>query len=161
MAVRTTTWILIGDASRARLFADGSPSRSFALVADFEHPSSRAHVSELVADAYGRKPVGGSRSAVNGRNRSFHGRPGVEPDTDPKDVEAMKFARDLAHELERAVDDHRFDELIVAAPPRFLGLLKETFCEKVRRRVILTLDKDLSLLSAPEITRRLRAVRAA
>lgn len=162
MAGRRTIWILVSDQSRARLFADGPRPQDFALLAEFEHPAGRAHVGDLVADANGRKPVGGSRGAgVNGRSRRFHGRPGVEPDTGPKEVEALKFARDLAHELERAVDQHRYEELIVAAPPRFLGLLKDTICEKVRRRLILTIDKDLSLLPLPEIAHRTRLARAA
>ena len=84
----TTTWILVCDASRARLFAETGPGRAFSLLASFEHPSSREHVRELMADANGRKPVGGSRGAgVNGRPGGFHGRPGAEPDTDPKEVE--------------------------------------------------------------------------
>lgn len=161
-AQTTTTWVLISDASRARIFAETSPGRAYALVATFEHPESRAHVGDLVTDTNGRKPVGGSRGAgVNGRAGGFFGRPGAEPDTDPKDVEALKFARDLAATLEKGLDDHAYDALVIAASPRFLGMMKETISEQVRRRLEQTIDKDLTLLPPHEIEKRVRGLRAA
>jgi protein required for attachment to host cells len=157
-----TTWILVCDASRARLFSDTSPNRSYALLATFEHPEARQHVSDLVADAQGRKPVGGSRGAgVNGRPGGFFGRPGTEQENSPKEVEALKFARDLAAALERGLDDHAYDAVVVAAPPRFLGRLLETISEQVRRRLARTIDKDLSLLPPRDVEKRLRAQQAA
>lgn len=158
-----TTWILVCDASRARLFAEAAPGRGFSLVAGFEHPQSRERVRDLMADAYGRKPVGGSHGGgVNGnRPGGFHGRPGVEPDTDPKEVEAMKFARELADALEKGADAHFYDALVITAPPHFLGMLKETITEKVRKRLTHTISKDLSLLPPRDVERRVRADRAA
>jgi len=158
----STTWILVCDASRARLFSEISRARSYALVASFEHPECRRRVSDLVADAQGRKPVGGSRGAgVRGRPGGFFGRPGVEQATLPKDVEAIKFARDLAATLERGLDDHAYDALVLTAPPRFLGQLLETISEQVRRRLSRTIDKDLSLLPPRDVEKRVRAHEAA
>lgn len=158
-----TTWILVCDASRARLFAEAAPGREFALLATFDHPESRERVRDRMADANGRKPVGGSRGVggIGTRQGGFHGRPGVEPETDPKDVEAEKFARSLSGELEKGIDGHAFDAVIITAPPRFLGQLKECLCEKVRRRIAYTMDKDLSLLPLRDVERRIRAERAA
>lgn len=158
-----TTWILVCDASRARLFAEAAPGRDFSLVANFEHPESRERTRDLVTDANGRKPVGGSHGGgVNGnRPGGFHGRPGVEPDTDPKEVEAIKFARTLAEALEKGFDAHFYDTLVISAPPHFLGLLKETISDKVRKRLSHTIDKDFSLLQPRDIERRIRADRAA
>ncbi|MFT3774263.1 MAG: host attachment protein [Minicystis sp.] len=160
--VERTTWILVCDASRARLFEEAGPGRDFSVIASFEHPESRERARDLMADANGRKPVGTSRSAAaNARSSGFYGRPGVEPDTDPKEVEAQKFARSLAEELEKGFDAHQYTALVITAPPHFLGLLKEMIPEKVRRRLVLTLDKDLSLLPPRDIERRIRADRAA
>lgn len=164
MAAEQTTWVLISDASRARLFAETSRGqrRRFTLLATFDHPESRAHVSDLVTDTTGRKPVGGSRGAgVNGRPGGFFGRPGAEPDTDPKDVEALKFARELAEALARGLADHAYDTLVIAAPPRFLGMMKETIGLQVRRRIEQTIDKDLTLLPPHEVERRIRLSLAA
>ena len=157
-----TTWILVCDASRARLFAETGPARELSLVGSYEHPQSRERVRDLVTDSNGRKPIGGSHAVgLNGRHGGFHGRPGVEPDTDPKDVEAIKFARSLADTLEKGFDAHAYDALVVTAPPRFLGQLKETMSEKVKRRMTMAIDKDLSLLPPRDIARRIRTDRAA
>ena len=163
MPEKTTTWILVCDASRARLFAEAAPGREFSLVASFEHPASRERARDLTTDANGRKPVGGTHGGgVNGnRPGGFHGRPGVEPDTNPKEVEAVKFARDLAGALEKGFDAHLFDALIISAPPHFLGLLKETIPDKIMKRLSHTIDKDFSLLQPRDVERRVRADRAA
>jgi protein required for attachment to host cells len=136
------------------------------MRAELDHPGSRERSRDLVADAYGCKPVGGSRavpgpSGPGTRPGGFHGRPGAEPDTDPKEVEAEKFARTLADALEKGLDAHSYDALVITAPPHFLGLVKETISDKVRKRLAHTIDKDFSLLSARDIEQRVRARRAA
>jgi protein required for attachment to host cells len=156
-----TTWILVGDASRAYVFEERPSGRS-SLVASFEHPDSRAHVVDLVSDAQGRMPVGGRRgSGVRGHAGSFEGRPGAEPDTDPKEVEAQRFAHELAEMLQKRLDDHAYEALVLAAPPHFLGLLREAVGAQVDKRIEATLDKDLAGLPPREIEERLREARAA
>lgn len=153
-----TTWILVCDASRARVFEETARGRVYPLVASFDHPAGRARVRDLVADAQGRKPVGGSQG-VNARPGGFHGRPGVEPVTDAKEVEVKKFTRDLASMLEKGLVDHAYERLVLVAPPRLLGALREELSEQVLRRVESTLDKDLAPLDDHELKRRLRAER--
>src|SRR5579884_4315224 len=97
----STRYVLVADASRARLFHERTHG-AYELVATFDHADSRARVRDLMADATGRKPVGPSVGAhYGGRSVSLgSGRPGVAPDTDAKEVEAEKFARELADVLE-------------------------------------------------------------
>ncbi len=156
-----TTWCLVCDASRAHLFRTTPAGRPYELIASFDHPESRARVANLVADTNGRKPVGGSRGVgvAGSRPGGFHGKPGVEADTDPKDVEAQKFARDLAAALERGLDAHAYEALVLVAPPRFLGLVKATVSAQVAKRVQGTIDKDLAAMAPREIERRVRADR--
>jgi protein required for attachment to host cells len=160
MAPRTTLW-LVCNASRAHLLRESLPARKFDLIAVLEHPESRLHVVDLVTDATGRKPVGGSHgNGAGGRPGGFHGRPGAEPDTDPKEVEAQKFARELASTIEKALQTNPDESLALVAPPHFLGLLRTTLGDRIVRRVEVSLDKDFAGLPPREIERRLRAVRA-
>ncbi|MGH7135922.1 MAG: host attachment protein, partial [Pirellulales bacterium] len=39
-STRMDTWILVADASRARIFAAGASGQPWKLVEDFEHPES-------------------------------------------------------------------------------------------------------------------------
>ena len=159
MASNKTTWILVGDASRARLFEGREPGEGYSLVTTLLHPESRAHVADLVTDVNGRKPVGVTRGVgvVRGWQGGIQGRPGVERDTDPKEVEAQKFARELSALLTKALDERRYDALVLVAPPHFLGTLKDALGDPVRKRLEGTLGKDLAPFEPREIERRLRA----
>jgi len=165
-ATKKTTWILICDASRARLLRE-EPKGGYVQVDDFEHVESRAHARDLMADAQGRKPNGtsGGMGLVSapgmGTGTTYLGRPGAAPDTDPKEVEAQKFARMLADRLEKSLNEHEFESLVVVAPPQFLGLIKSTVSVQVSKRIEETIDKDFSWLEPRDLEARLRQLRAA
>lgn len=149
------TYVLIADSSRARLFQQAN--HDYALLETFDHEASRARSRDLMADANGRKASGMPMGAnYGGRSVSRGvGRPGVAPDTEPKDVEAEKFAHELATALEGTLRDQD-DRLVLAAPPRFLGLLRKTLTFSVAKRVELTVDKDLTKLEGRELDDRMR-----
>jgi protein required for attachment to host cells len=136
------TWILVADASRARLFRE--QRGKCIMIGEFEHPESRASVRELVSDANGRKPGAG-----------YGHRPGAEPHTDPKDVEAEKFAHRLAESLERGLHVHAFEQLVLIAPPRFMGELKGRLSDQVQKRLLKTIKKNLTALEPREIAARI------
>ena len=108
------TWIVLADSSRARILEASSATSDLAEVATIEHPQSRAHERDLTTDAPG------TRFATAG-----HGRHGGGPATSAKDEQAVLFARELAERLDRDLMDGRYHRLIVAAAPKFLGLLRE------------------------------------
>lgn len=141
-----TKWILIADASRARLFRDEDTRGAFTLLDSLEHPSSRARARDLMADANGRKPSGMTRGGADAGAGagSSSARPGAAPFTDPKAVEAEKFARDLAARLNKGLHEHAYDRLVVAAPPHFLGVLKHLLDGEVTKHVDRFINKDLT-----------------
>jgi protein required for attachment to host cells len=151
------TWVLVCDASRARLFQAASRGEKLTLLDEMEHAESRAHGRDLTTDAPGRKPVGPTPARGGGSNGAY-GRPGAEPDTDPKEVEAQKFARELAERLAKGLNDHAYERLIMTAPPHFLGLMRASVSTQVEKHVGATLDKDFTHLDAAEIARRLENV---
>lgn len=102
-----------------------------------------------MADAQGRKPNG-----QPGHNHHNH-RPGAEPDTDAKEVEAIKFAQALANKLDKGCRERSFDRLVLVAPPHFLGLLKGALDDQVHKRLALTISKDLTGFEARELKDRL------
>jgi protein required for attachment to host cells len=149
---RSTTWILVANASRARLFRERG--KSLALVETFEHEASRARVRDLMADAQGRKPNGQPGHATGHR-------PGAEPDTDPKEVEVQKFAHELADALEDSLLEHAWERIVIMAPPHFLGLLRGVVSSQVSRRIELDLGKDYTALRPEELAAKLRSHREA
>ena len=70
------TWILVANASIARLYANHGPKKGLQLMKEMSHPESREKVSNLVSDRPGHNPGSG-----NG-----HG--SFVPAADPKQHEA-------------------------------------------------------------------------
>jgi len=132
-----TTWILVSDASRARVFSFDKEDGPWSLVEELEHPLGRARTSDLVSDRTGRQRQIG---------------PSLEAQTDPAEQEAHRFAERLGHLLQKGSDDHRFARLVLIAPPRFLGYLRGVMRE-VGRHVVVSVDKDYTHHDAKELRR--------
>jgi len=126
-----TTWILVGDAARARIFAVEKEDGPWQLVEELDHPPGRARTSELVSDRAGRTRPGeqGARA------------PGMEH-MDASERESLRFAEHLGAVLQQGYDDRSYDRLVVVAPPRFLGYLRSVLRDTVTRQIAASIDKD-------------------
>lgn len=125
-------WVVVAESSHARIFQCAKPGGALQETEGLVHPASRLHAQEMHSDAPGRT------------FDSFgEGRHAMVADTDPKRYEATVFARDIAKRLESARVGKKLDELVLVAPPMFLGLLREHMSEPCRQRVVQTLSKNL------------------
>ena len=142
-----TTWILVSDASRAKLFSTELPEDDWALVQEFEHPEGRETSQEIRP---GSPPGRMQMSKAHGARHTA-----VEPQTTPKEAEAERFAQHLANRLEHATAERQFDYLVLVAPPRFLGILHRTLGRQAAKHLRATINKDYSTLEAAELRERL------
>ena len=136
-----TTWIVVADPSRARIFEEVRSPRSLQEIADFVNPLGRASHRELTSDAAGR-----SRSTGLG-TRAHSESPGTTQDTH----EAERFARELADHLEKARTAHRYETLWLVAAPRFLAMLRKSVSREVMKLIEQEIDKDLTRSTLLEI----------
>jgi protein required for attachment to host cells len=134
------TWLIVTDAARARLYALADRSSPLEELQDLVHPAARLKGEEIDSDRPGR--------AFDSHGEQRHA---MEPSTQPKHEEAMHFAHEIADLLREGLDTHRFDQLCVIAPPQFMGLLRETMDDAVRRTVKGELVKDLTRESTDRI----------
>ena len=139
------TWIVVSDASRARIFAVGDDERAWSLVRELEHPESRVKETDLVDGERGR-----TRQSAGAGARSS-----MEPTTSPKRVEHNVFAQDLAELLEHGYDTQQYRDLVLVAPPQFLGILRGAIGAKLEKHVVAALDKDYTGSDALELQTRL------
>lgn len=107
-------WIVVADAAKARLFARNKKFSPLEEIETLVHPESRLRRQDLVTDRPGQ--VQESRTP---------GESAAEGHTDPKDVEAQVFARELAHHLNESRQAGHFEHLVLLAEPRFLGILRK------------------------------------
>jgi protein required for attachment to host cells len=100
------------------------------------------------------KPQAGdnpSARAVAGHSGTRHG---LAPSTLPKEQEQKEFARELAHFIGTEFHRHKFAELMLAAPPEFLGALRGALDRDVQAVVSRSINKDLTHSSIEELRRQ-------
>jgi len=139
-------WILVCDSSRGRLFETRGSDPSWHLLEVLGHSESRSKASELVGDHSGQRSSLGPSAHHNA----------LAPASSPKNVEKGHFVHTLATMLDQAMRSKRFDEWALVAPPHFLGMLKNELTPELEKHLMVSVDKDLTHLSAPEVAERLR-----
>lgn len=139
------TWVLVADCARGRLFQEDR--HGLKELMGFCHMEGREHVKDRVRDRQGRRAGGGP------------GNPST-PGSDLRDVEARKFAAHMNTVLRKAHGDRRFDQLVVVAPPHFLGLFRQMLDKQVAHKVVATIDKDLTYLQARNLAGRIFSPRS-
>lgn len=144
----TITWVLVANASHARIFLNRGCNKGLECLKEMEHPDSRKKGMELVSDKPGRQQ----------QSLAAEARPGMEPDTQPKTVEAQRFARELADFLCEARKQNSFTRLLLVAPPNFLGLLREHLDTQTANLVVETLSKDYTRAGDNELMEHLGKV---
>lgn len=138
-----TAWMLVADGRRARVLIErrrGAP---------LEEPEDWVMQigEEDLYDPQDRPPrsfdrTGAGRHAMDG-GRSLH------------EAEEEKFLKRVAGRLSEAEKHNQFDHLVIAAPPRALGLLRNMLPPAAKARIRADLSKDVLDESAPQLRERL------
>lgn len=139
----STTWILVANASMAKLYANHGIKKGLELIKEFSHPESREKSSNLVSDRPGHNPGTG-----NG-----HG--SFVPPSSPKEVEAGRFAQELACAVEEGRVSNFYDRLILVASKPFSGMLNTEFSQHVKQRLSDVVEKDYTKMTAQKISEQL------
>jgi len=77
-------------------------------------------------------------------------RPAME-ETDFHDQEEVRWVKDAAAELKKRALRNDFDALAIVAPPRALGVLRKELHKEVARRIVLTVNKEMTDRPIPDI----------
>jgi protein required for attachment to host cells len=131
------TWIVAADSSRARVLQVAGRERLVELE-DMINPAGRMDDRELTTDAHPRF-------------RGTNGPASDRQETSAKEHETDLFAKRIGDYLDKARTQHRYDELVVVAPPKFLGLLRKKLGKEVEKLVVDEVPKDLSWFNAREL----------
>mgnify|MGYP001814559891 CR=1 FL=1 len=128
--------VIVADNARARIFTAHPTVNQLREIEGFAHPEAHLSNSELVSDA-------------PGKSRNPHG--SLDPATPAKEHEAQGFARLLARHLKELHNRQHFEQLILIASPRFLGLLRSELPDSLGQLVSLSIDKDLTTAGVEQI----------
>jgi protein required for attachment to host cells len=144
MARPLTLWIAIADGEHARFVQPDSNNAPRTLRA-FDSTTAHLRSHDLGADRPGRS----FESAA-----SAHHAVGEKPDLHR--LEKQRFAQLVAEQLNAAVANDEFDELLLIAPPRAMHELREALDDDARKRLIGLLEKDLVKTPDHELSPHIR-----
>ncbi len=127
-------WILVAEGSGARLFSTVGRSPELRFLREFDHPTGREKKQAFESDRPGRSfdSRGGGRHALS-------------PEVDPHQHDRSQFVHELVAFLDKGFQNRDFSELILVAPARLLGELRNTLSKPLKQSVVEELDKNFPL----------------
>lgn len=130
------TWYLVADGAQARIVRSGNadPSSQDNLE-DIVLTGEHKDLSEIMADRPGR-----SFSSHDQR------RSAMEYHSDPALDQQKRFAGIISGHLERHYAEGGFDQLVIVAAPRMLGIIRDTLPVSLQSAVTGEIAKDLTNL---------------
>lgn len=137
-----STWILVADSSRARIFEVQGKS-VLAQIKHFTHDAVQQPKQALKTDGEGQFFGSGANGGT------------AEPAVTPKMHEATLFAEEVNRYLADGRNQQRFSALHVIAQPRFLGLLRDKLDAQIKKLIVEEVPKDLTKASSDEIQSQL------
>lgn len=121
----STTWVMVANGSRARLFESRHREEPLHQLGSFANP--------------GEMPI--ERQAV-------------EPYIAWREEHAARFARALLAALGHGLARHRFERLIFVAPTQFLDMMR-LYCDRsLRNCVVGEIQHDFTMLGSTEVHER-------
>lgn len=142
---QNTQWVLVANGGRAQLFESEDLLETLTPIEAHTHPESRLPASELVA---------GDRGATRAFAGGSHSR--YERHSDPHQTTVDAFARELAEVLNVGRVAHRFEQLVLVAPPAFLGALRSHLDVDTSRLVLTSIAHDWTDVPQHELPARVR-----
>lgn len=137
-------WILAANHAGARIFATEKRAGPLEEVDSIDHPDGRKKETE-----FGDKEIGTAQAGTG------QGRTNVVEEQHHKRNDEERFARELSEYLKNACQQNAFQELYVLSEPRFLGALRASMPEKVRKMLKDTIDKDVTRQPPEKVRKQL------
>lgn len=134
------TWILVANASLAKLYANLGPNKGLSLIKEWMHPESRQKAADLVSDRAG--------AIMSGKGMR-------QSQTLPKEHQAKVFAMEIAKELYHGRARNAFGRAILVAPPGFMGMINTNLDGPTAQMISDRFEKDYTKTPEPALKARL------
>jgi protein required for attachment to host cells len=136
-----TTWILVADGARARIYQNQGLGLGLTETRFLEMVGMHEPTRSINADREGRM----------GQGAMVHS-------ADPHREQKRVFARDIAEFLDDQAQANAFDRLVLVAPPKALGDLREKLNGAVSTKIVGEMAKDLTHVEMRELPKHLESV---
>ena len=139
MALPNNALVLVADGRKMLLFRNHGDENQIDLRTEAHDERADRKDSEIKTDAPGAQ----QQSAGYGRS--------TYEETDFHQQEEDRWIKEAAEELKARVLRNDFDALAIVAPPKALGVLRKELHKEVERRVVCTVNKEMSGRPIPDI----------
>ncbi len=137
-------WVLVANQSQARVFEAEKRAGKLHELEALIHPESRLNGRDLISDAPGRAFDSGAlgRHAMGNASQLHR-------------LNGQRFAREIAHTLERGRVEGRYEKLYIVAEPQMVGSLREALKPPTRAIIAGETGKNLVSCEVDEIRAQL------
>ncbi|MGH6947609.1 MAG: host attachment protein [Kiloniellales bacterium] len=140
------TWILLADGSRARFLLHDGPGKGL----------KSAPLDDREIEVPPTRDLGSQRPGRS-HDRFGQGRHAME-ETDWHRFEEARFAKEVAGLLNQAAKSDSYDRLILVAPPKTLGDLRQALDSHSSKLIYRELGKDLTKIPDSQLPEHLDKV---
>ena len=163
-----TTWIIAANAGRARFFAETDSKEALQELEDMVSPAAQLRTVDTETDTLSPTAASGTRHNIGGNegagmaHNAKAGAPNklYQPAQTPEQHAADLFAKDVAEYLLKAHNEGRYQQLVLAASPEFLGVLRTKLNPAVQGLIKTEVNKDYTHSSGQQLREHLQAHQA-
>jgi protein required for attachment to host cells len=131
MRISHDALVLVADGRKSLFLRNEGDEEFLNLVVEDQRAHADLKDRDWKRDASGQRPS----SATPGQDSTG--------ETDFHQLEEDRFAKDTAELLARRAQQNGFDQLVIVAPPRTLGELRQHYDKAVQAKIVAEVDKDL------------------
>ena len=142
MSLPNNALVLVADGRKMLLFRNHGDENQIDLRTEAHDEREDRKDREIKTDAPGNAAAGFPGGDTH--------RPTMS-ETDFHQQEEDRWVKDAAAELKKRALRNDFDALAVIAPPKALGVLRKELHKEVERRIVLTLNKEMTDRPIPDI----------
>ena len=140
MPLPNNALVLVTDGRKTLFFRNEGDQNQIDLRTEAHDEREDSKDSDMKTDAPG----------AIGQSAGYSGRVAYE-ETDFHQQDEDLWVKDAADELKKRALRNDFEKLVIVAPPRALGVLRKELHKEVERRILFTINKEMTDRPIPDI----------
>ena len=144
MALPHRALVLVADGTKILFLRNHGDQNQIDLRTESHDEREDRKDRELKTDSPGNAPVLKASGGAEAHRPAYS-------ETDFHQQEEDRWVKEAAEELKRRALRNDYEALAVIAPPKALGTLRKELHKEVEKRIVLTLNKEMSGRPIPDI----------
>src|ERR671917_2236537 len=144
MALLNNALVLVVDGRKMLFFRNNGDENQIDLRTEAHDEREDFYDRDMKTDSPGNAPVLKASGGAEAHRPAYS-------ETDFHQQEEDKWVKEAAEQLKKRALKNDFDALAIVAPPKALGVLRKELHKEVEKRVVCTINKEMSGRPIPDI----------